>query len=368
MNKYAMLFFLLAVTAIVILGHLGLYGTWVKFFGIPPGVARRSLLGIILVLSVSFSITSVLVFWKEAFFTNLLYTISSVWLGFVWYATLAAVATWGTWWIGRVLGANIPMAVVTTILLVAAASVTTYGVWNAWHPIVRHFGIAIPNLPDAWRGQKIIQLSDIHLGPIHRQDFLRNVVTKVNAEQPAAVFITGDLFDGGGRDLNSLAKPFEDLRTTFGTYYITGNHETYVGVDRSLAALQNLPLTILRDNVADVSGIQVLGVDYPVGTTEKDISPLLAKLDPARPSIVLWHEPKYVDQIKAANVNLLLAGHTHDGQIWPFGSITKWVYKGYHDGLHTEGNFNEYTSPGVGSWGPPMRTGNRPTIAVFTLN
>ncbi len=362
-----MLIFLLTATAIVILGHLGLYGTWVKFFSLPAGGARRSLLTIILVLSVSFTITSVLVFWKEAFFTNLLYTICSVWLGFVWYASLATALTWGVWLLGKALSANVPMALVTILLLAGAAGVSAYGVWNAWHPVVRQFSITIPNLPEAWRGQKIVQLSDIHLGPVHRQDFLRGVVAQTNAEQPVAVFVTGDLFDGGGRDLNSLAKPLEDLRSTFGTYYITGNHETYVGVDRALAAIQDLPLTILRDAVTDVSGVQVLGIDYPIGTTTKDIAPLLAKLDPAKPSIVLWHEPKYVDQVKAAGVNLLLAGHTHDGQLWPFGTITKWVYKGYHDGLHTEGTFNEYTSPGVGSWGPPMRTGNRPTIAVFTL-
>ncbi|MDP2789538.1 MAG: metallophosphoesterase [bacterium] len=362
-----MILFILTATVIVILGHLGLYGTWVKFFGIHAGGARRSLLTIILVLSVSFSITSVLVFWKEAFLTNLLYTISSVWLGFVWYASIAAALTWGAWLLGRIFSANVPMMAVTVVLLAAALGVSTYGVWNAWHPVVRQFSVTIPNLPEAWRGQKIVQLSDIHLGPVHRQIFLQDVVQQVNDQQPAAIFITGDLFDGGGRDLNALAEPLQDLRSTNGTYYITGNHETYVGVERSLAAIKNLPLTILRDQIVDVAGIQVLGIDYPIGTTTKDVTPLLEKLEPAKPSIVLWHEPKYVGQIKNAGVNLLLAGHTHDGQLWPFGTITKWVYKGFHDGLHTEGTFNEYTSPGVGSWGPPMRIGNRPTIAVFTL-
>lgn len=363
-----MLIFLLTATVIVILGHLGLYGTWVKFFGIHAGGARRSLLTIVLVLSVSFTITSVLVFWKEAFLTNLLYTISSVWLGFMWYASIAAAVTWIVWLSSKALGVNAPMVTVTAVLLAAAVGVSVYGVWNAWHPVVRQFSITIPNLPEAWRGQKIVQLSDIHLGPVHRQDFLRDVVAQTNAQQPAAVFLTGDLFDGGGRDLNSLAKPLEALRSTHGTYYITGNHETYVGVERSLAAIKDLPLTILRDQVVDVAGVQVLGIDYPIGTTTKDIAPLLAKLTPTTPSIVLWHEPKYIAQIKTAGVNLILAGHTHDGQLWPFGQITSWVYKGYHDGLHTEGNFNQYTSPGVGSWGPPMRTGNRPTIAVFTLS
>lgn len=368
MSKMTMLIFLLTATVIVILGHLGLYGTWVKFFGIHAGGARRSLLAIVLVLSVSFTLTSVLVFWKEAFLTNLLYTISAVWLGVMWYATLAAALTWGVWLLGKAMGMHPPMAPITALLLAGAMGVSTYGVWNAWHPVVRQFSIHMPNLPEAWQGQKIVQLSDIHLGPVHRHDFLRNVVDLANAQTPAAIFVTGDLFDGGGRDLNSLAKSLADLRSTHGTYYITGNHETYVGVERSLAAIKDLPLTILRDRVVDVAGVQVLGIDYPIGTTTKDIAPLLAMLEPTKPSIVLWHEPKYVDQIRAANVNLLLAGHTHDGQLWPFGAITRWVYKGYHDGLHTEGNFNEYTSPGVGSWGPPMRTGNRPTIAVFTLN
>jgi hypothetical protein len=362
-----MLGFIFAATVLLILGHLGLYGTLVNFFHIPANDARRSLLIILLILGISFPITSVLVFWKEAFFTNLLYSISSVWLGFVWYAVLAAVLIWLISFAGQLLKMNLPLAHILTSLLLIAAAITFYGTWNALHPVVRQYTITMKDLPTAWQNQKVVQLSDIHLGPVHRQTFLKKVVEMTNQENPAAVFITGDLFDGGGRDLAALADPLENLKSTFGNFYIIGNHETYIGVDRSIAALDGLQINILRDQVVEVSGIQILGIDYPTSSTKKDLTPDLSKLDQSKPSIVLWHEPKYVEQIKNAKVNLLLSGHTHDGQVWPFGEITKWVYKGFNNGLKTDGDFNIYTSPGIGTWGPPLRTGNRPTIAVFTL-
>jgi uncharacterized protein len=362
-----MVYIFLIATTIIMLGHLGLYFTWVKLLGIRNGLHRRVLCITLGILSVSFTLTSYLISQRETALTNLLYAFAATWLGFVWYAAIATSLAWLAWLVTRLVYKGFPIAICTIVLLTAAAGYTTYGVVNAMHPVVREFTINIPNLPTAWQNTKIVQLSDIHLGPVHHQNFIQDVVAQVNAQHATAVFITGDLFDGESRNLQALAQPLQDLRSTYGTYYVTGNHETYVGVQRSLNAIRNLNLTILRDQITNVAGMQILGIDYPIGTSSKNVEPVLSKLNTALPSIVLWHEPKYIEYFKAYSVDLLLAGHTHDGQLWPFGAITKRVFHGYNDGLHVEGSFNEYTSPGIGTWGPPLRTGNRPTIAVFTL-
>jgi hypothetical protein len=365
--KFTIAMFILAAALIIILGHLGLFVSWVKFFSI-TSIRGKTILGVILaILSVSFLLTSLLVYWHETWLTNSLYIAASTWLGFVLYAGIAVIATWMLIAIAKALGITLPRALIAGILIAAAACYTGYGVWNAWHPTVKRISVKIKNLPDAWKGKTIVQLSDVHLGPVHRKSFLKKVVAQVNAVQPEAVFVTGDLFDGGGRDLNSLASPLNDMKIAQGSFFITGNHETYVGLQKSLSALHGINITILRDQIVSLNGLNVIGADYPAAGAKKDIAPLLSQVNSDQPSILLYHEPVFIDEAKNAGVDLQLAGHTHKGQLWPFGWITKKVFKGYDYGLHVEGSYNEYTSSGVGTWGPPIRTGNQPEIVAITL-
>src|SRR5208283_1130720 len=163
--------------------------------------------------------------------------------------------------------------------------------------------VRIKNLPPGWQGKTLVQLSDVHLGQVLGADFLARVVAKVNAQNPAMVLITGDLFDGADGNLEELVAPVNQLVAPQGIFFVTGNHETYLGVQRSLAALRTTSVRVLADERVVIDGLQVIGIGYPerghaLGFAEKMAK--LAGFDPASPSILLYHSPSQIAEAKAA--------------------------------------------------------------------
>ena len=240
-----------------------------------------------------------------------------------------------------------------------------YGVWNANHPKLRHIEVSIKNLPSSWRGLTAVQISDLHLGAIRGRGFFQRVVDTINTVHPDIVFITGDLFDGAGDNLLDISSPIKDIKAPLGKYFITGNHETYLGIGKALGALEGTGVDILQDRLVEIDGVQILGIDYPHGEGRKDLGSVMQLLDRSKPNIVLFHSPVHIPFFKQSGVNFQLAGHTHKGQLWPLNYITDRVYDGYDWGLHEEEDYTLYTSVGTGTWGPPMRTGNTPEITVI---
>ena len=174
---------------------------------------------------------------------------------------------------------------------------SAYGVANAYHPRLVNFTVRIKNLPPGWQGKTLVQLSDVHLGRILGADFLARVVAKVNAQNPAMVLITGDLFDGADGNLEELVAPLNRLVAPQGIYFVTGNHETYLGVQRSYAALRTTPVRVLADERVVIDGLQVIGISYPERGHALSFAEKMAKLpgfDPALPSILLYHSPTQV--------------------------------------------------------------------------
>jgi hypothetical protein len=361
-------FIFIGIASAIIIGvHALTYFSWLRFFGISdPGIKR--ILAIVLAgLSVSFVITSFLVHWQENLLTSAFYAVASAWLGTLLYVFMSLALTWVVILVCQVAGVKIDVRVIGGLFLALAFLTSAYGLWNAQNPRIKEVTVTLPNLPPAWRGKKVVQISDVHLGAIHRKGFLTRIVNKINGISPEAVFITGDLFDGVGSDLNHLADPLNDLHPPLGTYFVTGNHETYVGLEKSLAALRQTPVKILQDTIIDLNGIQLVGLSYPYFGQRSNAETVLRQIDHTSPNILLFHVPTMFDQFKQMGVNLQLAGHTHVGQLWPFDYITRKVYAGHDYGLFTDGDYSLYVSSGVGTWGPPMRTGNRPEIVVITL-
>jgi predicted MPP superfamily phosphohydrolase len=184
------------------------------------------------------------------------------------------------------------------------------------------------------------------------------------------VLITGDLFDGSLGNLEQLAAPLNRLVAPQGIYFVTGNHETYLGVQHALAALRTTPVKVLMDECVVVDGLQVVGISYPERGQSLRFAEKMAALpgfNPAQPSILLYHAPSQVAEAKAAGISLQLSGHVHQGQIFPLQFVTRLIFGKYYHGLHQEGDFTLYTSSGTGVWGPTMRTGNHPEIVVIRL-
>jgi predicted MPP superfamily phosphohydrolase len=273
-------------------------------------------------------------------------------------------------WLSQKLGYAPDTLIIGSIFFIIASLYSVYGAWNAFNPQIKNVQVSIKNLPEQWKGKRIVQLSDVHLGHVYQTDFLAKIVKMTNELRPDVVVITGDLFDGMDGHLENLVGPLKDLQAPYGTYFITGNHETYLGVDKSFSILDGTKVKILNDAVKDLDGLQLIGISYPERGQVKNLGQTIKMLPDyvvGKPTILLYHAPTGILEAKEAGVNLQLSGHTHVGQLFPFSIITDLIYKGYDYGLHTLGDYSIYTTNGVGTWGPPIRTGNTPEIVNITL-
>jgi predicted MPP superfamily phosphohydrolase len=293
-----------------------------------------------------------------------------LYLGFGWTLAMAFLLAWACWGSARIWDPRLQRAPFGWSAIVLAVLFSAFGVWNATHPRVARVTVHMRDLPPEWRGKTIAQITDLHLGFSVGPSFAERIVEMVNAERPAAVVITGDLFDGDDAGLNNLADALNGLNPPMGIYYVTGNHETYVGVVRSEEALRRTKVHVLNDEMATPGGLQIVGIAYPERGEHKDLGAAIRNVrgfDPARASVLLYHSPVQIPEIKATGVRLQLSGHTHQGQLFPFQFITRRVYGKYDHGLNVEGDFAVYTSPGTGTWGPRMRTSARAEIAIIRL-
>lgn len=235
--------------------------------------------------------------------------------------------------------------------------------------------VRLRKLPGALSGFRIVQLTDIHIGPTIGRGWLEGVVAKVNALDPDLVAITGDLVDGSVEDLREHVAPLKELRAKHGVFFVTGNHEYYSGADEWIAELGRLGVRVLRNERVTIGQgedcFELAGVDDWSsrrfgGGHGPDLERALAGCDPSREVVLLAHQPKQVAEAAAKGVGLQLSGHTHGGQIWPWGYFVR-LDQPHVAGLRQHGPTQIYVSRGTGYWGPPMRVGAPPEISLVEL-
>jgi predicted MPP superfamily phosphohydrolase len=266
---------------------------------------------------------------------------------------------------------NINLKILGSLALIITFFYSIYGIWNVYNPRIKEVTVNIENLPEEWQDKKIIQISDLHLGHVLGKDFFEKVISKINLIDSEAIFITGDLFDGMGDDFDYVGEEINKIKAPKGIYFVTGNHETYFGLDKVNKILEKSKIKTFNNNVFEVNGLQILGINYPDRLEGINMEKSIKKIkdfNPEKPSILLFHSPSQIKSVKKAGINLELCGHTHGGQIFPIGLIVKLMYYGVDRGLYTDGDFSVYTSLGTGTWGPNMRTSAPPEITIITLN
>lgn len=300
-------------------------------------------------------------------FTRLFYTITALWIGLFTYLFLASVVYGLLIMIdARVVDTRIGMT-----LIMSALAVSVYGVFHARQIKIVKAAVTLPNLPDAWKGRGAIWISDVHLGQLYGSSFAEEIVKRVNALPHDIVFIGGDLYDGtGASDINALVAPLGKFSGKLGIYFITGNHEEIGDSSAFVKAVRSANITPLLDEKIEIEGMQIIGVDYRSASRAENFEAILAGLAiPSHmPSILLKHEPKDLDVAHDAGISFQISGHTHRGQLWPFGYIASLIYKNFAYGMKRFKNMHVYTSSGVGTWGPPMRVGTDCEIVHITFN
>jgi uncharacterized protein len=239
---------------------------------------------------------------------------------------------------------------------------------------VKRVKIPIARLPRSASGYRIVQLTDVHIGPTIGRAFLESVVREANALDADMVVITGDLVDGTVDELRHLVEPLRDLRAhgRDGVFFVTGNHEYYSGADAWIAHLKTLGVRVLRnERVAIRDAFDLAGVDDHSARGAlpghgQDVAGALRGRDPSRAVVLLAHQPKAVGEARAHDVDLQLSGHVHGGQLVPFNWLARLDQPFVH-GLHRAGATWVYVSEGTGYWGPPMRVGTTAEVTHIEL-
>jgi uncharacterized protein len=360
------LFLFISIALLIYFGlHTLLFFLLTRFFSPGSRSARLGLALVLLFLALSFITAFIWTQFSSHKFLQGFYYASAIWLGTMVNLLLIFAAGLLVITIIQLFFPGIERRTFGFFLLAFAVLYTSYGLYHAGQLKMKFLSVPIKNAPKEWMGKKLAQVSDVHLGLMNGEDLSRRIADLINEQKVDFVFITGDLFDGIGDDLSQSIEPFDRIKAPI--YYITGNHETYLGIDKALSAIAKTKIRILRDEIVDLGGIQLVGIDYPQRGWKKDISLVLEKIDPTKPGILLYHEPAQVETAKRFNVSLQLSGHTHNGQMWPMKIFTSLVYKGLDYGLHQMGDYAIYTTSGAGTWGPPMRIGSTAEVVIITI-
>lgn len=249
-----------------------------------------------------------------------------------------------------------------------AGTLGSWGVVQALTPVVRRVQVSLRRLDPEMSGTRVVQLTDVHIGPTIDRRFVERIVATANGLSPDLLVITGDLVDGTVERLADSVAPLALLRARHGVYFVTGNHEYFSGVDAWVDHLRGLGIVVLRNErvrVGGDAGFDLAGVDDFRARTH-DVAAALAGRDPARELVLLAHQPKSVFEARKHGVGLQISGHTHGGQIFPWRYLVA-LDQPVVDGLARFGDTQVWVSRGTGYWGPPMRVGAEPEISEITL-
>jgi len=235
-------------------------------------------------------------------------------------------------------------------------------------PSLRRVEIALERWPAPLDGFRILQISDVHIGPILGRAFAQHLVERANALAPDLVAVTGDLVDGGVRQLADEVAPLAGLCARHGVYFVTGNHDHYSGAHSWCEKAGELGMRVLRNqrveiSIEDADGgaavFDLVGVDDHRGNHfgkdgGEDLDAALAGRDRTRPAVLLAHDPSTFKRASSMGIDLQISGHTHGGQIWPFGALVRLAIP-FVAGRFRRNGAELYVSRGTGFWGPPMR-------------
>ncbi|MBN2541795.1 metallophosphoesterase [bacterium] len=239
-------------------------------------------------------------------------------------------------------------------------------------PVVKNYEVSISNLPAKMDGKVILALSDTHLGSLIGKDWLVARVKQVNEQQPDFVFLLGDVVEGHGINYEELVPIFSQLSASKGVWVVPGNHERYGRNNRSMQTMEEAGFEVLRDSWVEVdTGFILVGVEDFTSTRRsgKGSEQLLRALEgrPPGATILLSHTPWYADVAAGAGVGLMLSGHTHAGQVWPFNYLVKIRYPLIAGRYEIEG-MTVIVCRGTGTWGPRMRLWHPGEILRVTLH
>jgi uncharacterized protein len=316
-------------------------------------------------------------------FTEILTWIGSLWLGIMVYSLLAVLLidffrllNHFFHFFPAIFYQDYPKTklIALFISMTLIALVVLIGFINARLPRIKHVDITINKKVTSSKTLKIVMVSDIHMGTLIAKRRINNLIGKIIHLKPDLILFAGDIVD---EDLapvirRNLGEMLSQLKAKHGVYGITGNHEYIGGAEPAVKYLTAHGINMLRD-----TAVLVDDYFYLVGRDDRDkprftrkerkpLEEIMAQVDRSYPVILMDHQPFTLNKAVEQGVDLQLSGHTHHGQLWPFNYITNAIYE-MSWGYKLIGQTHFYVSSGFGSWGPPLRLGNRPEIVEIVV-
>jgi predicted MPP superfamily phosphohydrolase len=257
--------------------------------------------------------------------------------------------------------------------LFLASSLTARSIYEVNDLVIENVNIKLKNLKQKY---KLIQLSDIHIGGLIGKEYISNLVNKTNALNPDIIVITGDLIDTKIGYVKEAINELKNLKSKYGTYFIVGNHEYFHDIDEIVEKIKSLGITVLENQNCYIGnkeyGFNLVGIYDLFGNKANhhipDLKSAIQGINTNSPTVLLSHQPKFILENNVENIDLVLSGHTHGGQIYPFRILVSLQQK-YVAGLYQHSkNTQIYINRGTGFWGPPMRLGSKPEITLINLS
>jgi uncharacterized protein len=349
----------------------------------PESVLRHFFPAVFWFVALSYFVGRFLEQYLPPIWAEILIWIGSFWLGAMVYLFISVVVLdllrlahhFFHLFPGAVTGNYAQAKYLTLIIIVTlVGALLAAGHLNSRFPRVRHLDLEIAKSAGSITHMNIVMASDLHMGVIINRSRVDRIVNMINSLKPDLVLFPGDMVD---EDIYPLVKrnvgeSINRIESRYGTYAVTGNHEYIGGVEASSAYLIDHGVFMLRDKsvkIADsfyIVGREDLAARRFAGYERKDLAEIMAGIDTSLPVIVMDHQPYQLQEAVDNGVDLLLSGHTHRGQLWPFNHVVNAIFE-LAWGYRRISDTHIYVSNGVGTWGPPVRIGNRPEIVQINL-
>jgi len=260
-------------------------------------------------------------------------------------------------------------------LIAATGILMTYGYFNARRPLIRELEISIRKQAGNRKELNIVMGSDIHLGTMYTKKRLLQIVNQINSLEPDIILLAGDIIDEDLKPVirKDLGSELKMLKAKSGVFAVTGNHEYIGGVNPAVSYLESHDIQLLRDTAVLIeNSFYLIGREDRshrgfFGKQRKALPDIMKGLNKDLPLILMDHQPFKLEESVENGIDVHLAGHTHNGQIWPLNYIIDAIYEvGW--GYKNKSGTHVYVSSGIGTWGPPVRIGTRPEIIKMKLN